>query len=175
MRLGSAADALVVRAPNARRRRPARVLITLLLALCAWLVWPYLTLWRLDRALIRDDRAALAPLVDLPAVRDAIRRSLNKEAGGTRGHFSDGFITWLEKAIRRRGTKALEQEVTLTWVRERLLANSPPGAGLGPGLSWAFFDDPLHFSVRLGGVSRAPIMVRMRITGGGWRVSALYY
>ena len=160
---------------SARRRRLGRVLITLLLVMYGWLFWPFLTLWQLDRALVRDDQASLARLVDLAAVRDAIRRSLNKDAGGTLGPFSDDFIEWLQKAIRRRGTSALDQEVTLAWVREQLLSRSPPGTGLWPALSWAFFDHPLHFTLRLGGAATAPVVVRMRFTGGGWRISALYF
>ena len=175
MRPGTGAGTLRVRVISGRRQRLGRVLITVLLLLYGWLFWPFLTLWQLDRALIRDDQASLARLVDLAAVRDAIRRSLNKDAGGTLGPFSDGFIEWLQKSIRRRGTSALEQEVTLAWVREQLLSRSPPGAGLWPALSWAFFDNPLHFTLRLGGAAAAPVVVRMRFAGGGWRVSALYY
>ncbi len=176
MRLGSAAGTLSGgRVISARRRRVGWVLITLLLVMYGWLVWPFLTLWQLDRALVRDDQAGLARLVDLAAVRGAIRRSLNKDADGTLGPFSDDFIEWLQKAIRRRGTSALDQEVTLAWVREQLLSRSQPGTGLWPALSWAFFDNPLHFMLRLGGAVRAPVVVRMRFTGTGWRVSALYY
>ncbi|WP_295391133.1 DUF2939 domain-containing protein [uncultured Thiodictyon sp.] len=162
-------------AASGRRRQLARVLLALALIVFAYLVWPYLTLWRLDRALVRDDQAALARLVDLDAVRDAIRRQLNKEAVGRIGPPSDAFIAWLEDGIRRDGTAALDRAVTLEWVRERMLAHSPPGAGLGPALARAAFDDPLNFSLRLGGASQVPVTVRMAFTGLGWRVRVLYY
>ncbi|HYN77684.1 MAG TPA: DUF2939 domain-containing protein [Lamprocystis sp. (in: g-proteobacteria)] len=161
-----------------RWRQPRRgrgALLMLLLLALGYLLWPYFTLWRLDRALIRDDQAALAELVDLDAIRDEIRRKLNKEANGTIGPLSDEFITWLEQGIRRDGTAALEDRVNLAWVRERMLAQSPPGAGLAPALSWAFFDDPLHFSLRIGAASPAPVRVRLGFTGLRWRVQALYF
>jgi hypothetical protein len=157
-----------------RGHRRVRLLVLLLLVL-GYLAWPYLTLWWLDRALIRDDQAALAGLVDLAAVREEIRRKLNKEVNSTIGPFSDGFIAWLEQGIRRDGTAALDDEVTLAWVRERMLAHSPPGSGLWPAMSAAFFDDPSHFSLRLGAQSQAPVRVRLGLTGLGWRVQALYY
>jgi hypothetical protein len=140
-----------------------------------YLAWPYLTLWRLDRALVRDDRTDLAALVDLPAMRDEIRRQINKDAQGALVPFSDPFISWLEEAIRRNGTAALDRQVTLDWVRGHLLAHSPPGAALAPALSWAFFDDPLHFSLRIGAETDGPVRVRLAFNGLGWRVAALSY
>jgi hypothetical protein len=159
-----------------RQRRNTHYLGLLCLVLSAYLVWPYVTLWRLDRALIQDDQTTLAQLVDLDSVRIEMRRQLNKEeVHGHAGPVSDSFIAWLEEGIRRAGTAALEQAVTLQWVRSQLLAHSPPGAGLGPALAQAFFEDPLHFSLRLGDVSKVPVRVRMRLTGTGWRVTELYY
>ena len=158
-----------------RQRHYGRYLVPLSLVLLVYLTWPYVMLWRLDRALILDDQASLAQLVDLDAVRGAIRRQLNKEARGQAVPMSDNFITWLEEGIRRAGTAALEQEVTLQWVRTQMLAHSPPGAGLGPALTRAFFDDPLHFSLHLGDDSQVPVRVRLRLTGTGWRLTELYY
>lgn len=158
-----------------RQRRYSRYLVPLSLVLLLYLAWPYWTLWRLDRALILDDQATLAQLVDLEAVRGAIRRQLNKEARGHAVPMSDSFIAWLEKGIRRAGTAALEQEVSLPWVRTQMLSHSPPGAGLRPALTRAFFDAPLHFSLLLGDASQVPVRVRLRLTGSGWRVTELYY
>ena len=120
-----------------------RSLIPLVL-LVVYLASPYVTLWRLSEALVADDRETLASLVDLDAVRGELLRRLNKEAESRIGPLSDGFIDWLEQGIRRSGVAALEHQVTLDWVHERLLAHSPPGAGLWPALEYAFFDHPLH-------------------------------
>ena len=172
---GTLANTLGGALAGGRRRRITRALALPALIVLAYLVWPYLTLWQLDRALVRDDQAALGRLVDLDAVRDTLRRKLNKDAAGTIGPLSDAFILWLEAGIRHDGTAALDQAVTLAWVRERMLAHSPPGAGLWPALHRVRFDDPLHFSLRLGDVSQVPVTVRMGFTGLGWRVRALYY
>jgi hypothetical protein len=166
--------AAALRPARARQRRLIPVLAVLLLVL-AYLLWPYVTLSRLDRALVRNDQAALADLVDLDAIRDEIRRKLNKDANGTIGPFSDGFIAWLEQGIRTDGTAALEEQVNLAWVRERLLANAPPGDGLGPVLGRVLFEDPGHFTLRLGAATATPVFLRLGFTGLGWRVQALYY
>jgi hypothetical protein len=160
------------------RRIPFRRLLIPVLMLLAFLIWPYVTLWRLDRALALDHPdalAALAALVDLEAVRDEIRRKLNKEAPSAIGPVSDDFIDWLEQGIRRDGSAAIDQQVTLEWVRERLLSQSPPGKGLAGALSRAFFDDPLHFSLRIGAPSGPLVQVRLSLQGTGWRVTALSF
>ena len=158
-----------------KRRVPiARILIPALLLL-TYMAWPYVTLWRLDRALTRGHPEALAPLVDLDAVREAIRRRLNKESESAIGPVSDDFIGWLEQGIRRNGAQAIEQQVTLEWLGERLRSQSPPGGGLLGTLSRAFFEDPLHFSLRIGAPSESPVYVRLSFRGAGWRVTALSF
>ncbi|MGE5154478.1 MAG: DUF2939 domain-containing protein [Bdellovibrio bacteriovorus] len=152
----------------------ARLLIPVAVLLL-YLAWPYATLWRLDRALARDQPGALAPLVDLEAVRNEIRHRLNKDSASAIGPVSDDFVDWLEQAIRRNGSGAVDQQVTLEWLRERLLSQSPPGQGLTGSLSRAVFDDPLHFSLRLGAPSGSHVNVRLSFQGTGWRVTALSF
>jgi hypothetical protein len=160
------------RAGRARRWRLAS--LALLLAL-GYLVWPYIDLWRLDRALVRNDRETLAALVDLGAVRGEIAAKLNKERKSALGPPSDAFIDWLEQGIRRNGTAALERQVDLDWVRERLLSRSPPGQGMRPALTRAFFDDPVRFSVRLSAPGHSPLRLGLTFRGLGWRVTELYF
>jgi hypothetical protein len=162
--------------PDRRRLRSLLpILVPLLLAVLAWVAWPYLTLWRLDRALLRGDTATLARLVDLESVRAELRRSLNKNEHETLGPRSDRFADWLAETLRRGGPDALERAVTLDWVRQQMLSESPPGAGLAPALTWAFFRGPFAFVVRLGKPDEDPVLFRMRFTGTGWRMSALAY
>lgn len=151
-----------------------RLLIPLL-ALLAYLAWPYLTVWRLERALTRNDQDALATLVDLDAVRDEVRRRLNKESSSAIGPVSDQFVAWLEQAIRRGGTAAVEQQIDLDWVRGRLLSHAPEGRGLTKALERAFFDDPWHFSLRIGAPGSAAVHARLSLQGTRWRLTALSF
>jgi hypothetical protein len=162
---------------SARRARRGRGLpwVFLLVLGIVYAAWPYVTLWRLDRALVRDDRGTLGALVDLAAVRGEIARKLNKEETSTLGPPSDAFIEWLEQGIRRNGTAALEHWVDLDWVRERLLSHASPQQGMVPALTRAFFDDPLHFSARVGRAGRTPVFLRLTFDGLGWRVTSVYF
>ncbi len=163
----------------ANRSRPLlrRVLIPLLALALVYAAWPYVAVWRLNRALTEGDQSALAALVDLRAIRNEITRKINKdrERDSSIDGISDDFIDWLEHGIRRDGTDTLERLVTLDWVRASLLSKSTPTEGFLPVLSRAFFDGPGGFSLRIGAADAAPVFVRLRLGSRGWRVSALYY
>jgi hypothetical protein len=158
--------------PYARLRRWG---LTLVVAALAYLAWPYLALWDLDRAVADADPQALAPRVDIEAVRDEIRRKLNKDAPSSIGKLSDPFIQWLNQGIRRLGTGALDEVVTLDWVRERLRAGPQPDRGLLHQVSYAFFDSPRGFRVRLGAPGQPQVYLRMTLQGLRWRITAVYY
>lgn len=169
------------RAWGLRLRRPAtptgleRWSLALILAGLVYLAWPYLALWELSRAVADPNPEAVAERVDIEAVRGEIRKKLNKDSRSAIGKLSDPFILWLERGIRRLGTGALDDLVTLDWVRERLTANSPPGQGFLPQVSYAFFDSPGGFEVRLGTPGQAPVHFRMALQGFRWRVTVVYY
>jgi hypothetical protein len=158
-----------------RHPRLTRWGLALILAGLVYLAWPYLALWDLSRAVAEADPAVLAARIDLAAVRGELRKKLNKDSPSTIGKLSDPFILWLERGIRRLGTGALDQLVTVDWVRERLTAHSAPGQGFLPQVSYAFFDSLAGFEVRLGAPGQAPVRFRMALQGFQWRVSAVYY
>jgi hypothetical protein len=145
-------------------------------ALLAYLLWPYATLWRLDAATRSADPTDLAALVDIDAVRDEIRRKLNKDAQSSIERLSNGFIAWLQTGIQTEGSGALDRLVTLEWVRTRLLSHNRPGdAGFLGRVSRAFFDAPDGLRVSIGPLDADPVWMRMQLHGVAWRVTAVYY
>jgi hypothetical protein len=160
-----------VRWNGTMRRWRARWLILPLALVLGYVAWPYLTLWQLDRALAGDDRAALTHLIDLEAIRTDYRRRLNKDSGDVAPPPSDAFITWLEQAIRREGTVALEVEVTMDWLRGLLLAPATPGSDARP--VHTHFAGPLRLVRCRDTPHGMPVCVRLGLTGRGWRVIAV--
>ncbi|NEX21548.1 DUF2939 domain-containing protein [Thiorhodococcus mannitoliphagus] len=152
-----------------------KVLAALLLALMVYGIWPYVALWNLHLAVMHDDHAALAAMVDVDAVRDEIAHRLNKECDTVIGELSDAFIAWLETGIRQDGKDALETQVTLGWVQDQLIAATAPGLGFLSALSYGFFDSPGGFMVRMERGDGTPVTLRLRLTGAQWRVTAVYY
>jgi hypothetical protein len=149
--------------------------LALILAGLLYLAWPYLALWDLSRAVADADPAILAAHIDIAAVRGEIRKKLNKDSPSRIGKLSDPFILWLDRGIRSLGIGALDELVTVDWVRERLVVNSTPGQGFLPQVSYAFFDSPAGFEVRLGAPGQAPVRLRMTLQGFQWRITAVYY
>ncbi|WP_157174490.1 DUF2939 domain-containing protein [Thiocystis violascens] len=159
-----------------RARRPARRLLLLGLALVMlYGLWPYATLWSLNRALAQDDETTLERLVDLDAIRDELARRLNKERPSAIDGLSDDFIEWLESGIRYHGVHALERIVTLDWVRAQLTARALPGEDFPPLLVTGFFESPRNFRARIGHRNAEPVILRLHLDRRGWRVSTLYY
>ena len=148
----------------------------LLVAAVTYGAWPYYGLWRLSQATASGDPQALAEWVDLAAVRADIIRRLNKDLAGPEVGISNEFIAWLQDGIRRLGKDAVDRLVTLDWVRQRLLAHSPEGArnGFLGQVTYAFFEGPARFLVRIGDLGEQPVHLRLRLEGSGWRLVALY-
>ncbi len=147
-----------------------------LLAAIAYGAWPYYGLWRLNQAAVSGDPQALATWVDLPAVRQDIKRRLNKDLSAGETTPSNEFIGWLQDGIQRLGNDAVDRLVTLEWVRDRLLSKTPAGSrgGFLGQVSYAFFERPDRFLVRIGELGGDPVHLRLRLEGAGWRLVALY-
>lgn len=163
--------------PRRTPRTWSLTLITLCILLFLYALWPYVTLWRIDQALSSDDPGDFADLVDLESVRMEITRRLNKEAGSVIGELSDSFIRWLEAGISVMGNQAVEHLVTLDWVRDRLAGKGgdEQGAGFLSRVTYAFFDAPDRFVVRVASTGKDPVWVTLSLKGLSWRISALYY
>lgn len=144
--------------------------IAALLPALVYAATPYVALWRLDRAVRSGDTQALTALVDIQRVRTELTRRLDKDEASLVGAVSDEFIAWLEKGIRQYGARAVEQLVTLDWIRKSLEGDKP-GAGFLGSLSYAFFDAPNRFGVRIG----HRVHLELYPGGGSWRVAAVYF
>ncbi len=144
--------------------------------LLAFVSWPYYQLWRLDQAVVANDRQALTELVNLVAVREQIKRRLNKEVDSAVGDVSNSFINWLQDGIHRMGADAVDRLVTLDWVREQLLSKSARqvSAGFIDQISYAFFDRPERFLVRIGELGGEPVHFHLSLEDFRWRVTSLY-
>jgi len=163
--------------PGRRRRAAGRLVGLLAVAgvLLGYLAWPYATLWRIDWAVRGGDLATLAGHVDLASVQGEIKKRLNKDAASSIGELSDSFIRWLEAAIGARGNQAVEQLVTLPWVQQRLQGPDEGGGGFLGRVTYAFFEAPDRFVVRIGPANGDPIWMRLALRRLDWRVAALYY
>ena len=149
----------------------------LLLALIAFGIWPYYSVFRLDDALGKPEVAALQDLVDLPAIQANYKKRLTggMEALPAAPGAGDVMV-WLQQNLQRLGDSALSQAITLEWVRDTLRQAAAQATNQKPpyllaGVSFAFFESYDTFLVRIGELGRGATHVRMRLEGQTWRVT----
>ncbi|MEN8174322.1 MAG: DUF2939 domain-containing protein [Pseudomonadota bacterium] len=152
------------------------ILVLILLAAAAFVAWPYYHVWELDRAVAKNDAVALNRLVDIAAVREEIKGRLERDMNRAVGGHSEGFLGWLQNGVRRMGTDAIESMITIPWVRDQLQAKNRPGdpPGYWHNMSYAFFDSPTTFLVRIGKLGDDPVHAELSLQGIDWRLTALY-
>jgi hypothetical protein len=150
-----------------------------LIALIVFGVWPYYHLYRLDDALGKNDTNALAQLVDLDAIRGNYKTRLEGNLG-LQGQPPAGDpanpLVWLQQNIQRLGDSALQQTITLEWVRDSLQQAATDATDKRPayflaGVNFAFFESYDSFIVRLGELGRNAVHVRLRLEGATWRIT----
>ncbi len=139
--------------------------------------WPYYTLYRLDTALGMSDPVALAPFVDLPAIQGHYQERIGDSLSGMLpqgGREGERVIGWLAENLRQLGQVALDQTITLDWVRNRLRDAASRSTDKRPayfmaGINAAFFESWNRFGVRLGPPDNAT-HVSMALEGFSWRI-----
>ena len=150
----------------------------LLLAILAYAIWPYYSLYRIDALLQAEAPEALEPYVDLVAIQDHYRARLDSSIdalvpGATTEQ--PEAMRWLFSGLQRLSANAVEQMITLKWVKRALLEAAEQGSGtstasLTDGVEFAFFESWDRFVVRLGPLGRET-HVLMQLVDGGWRIT----
>jgi hypothetical protein len=159
-----------LRAPTWIWRALAGTALVALIAVAS----PYWTLWRLSRAASSATPEALAPFVDLNAVRDQIRRRLNKDVTSQIGEVSDPFIDWIAAGLQREGTAVVDKLVTLEWIAG-LLQGTDKRQSLFPRLRYAFYDPPRGFLIRIQQQDQGSVSLLLRPSRLRWRICVIYY
>ncbi len=149
----------------------------LLLALIAFGIWPYYTVFRLDDALGKPEVSAVQDFVDLPAIQSNYKERLAGGLGVLPKTAEPGdLMGWLQENLQHLGDSALSQAITLEWVRDTLRqaanqATSQKPAYLIAGITFAFFESYDTFLIRIGELGHGATHVRMKLEGQAWRVT----
>jgi hypothetical protein len=152
------------------------LLLSLTLLLGAFLAWPYTAVYRLEQALVENDHLVLQQMIDVEAVREQIKRKLNKNVESNIGDVSNGFIDWLQNGIQRLGSNAVDDMVDLDWVVRQLRAHNSQfdRGGVYDELTYAFFDGPDRLLLRIGDLDESPVHAHLSLQGTSWRITAVY-
>ena len=142
----------------------------LILVLATFVSWPYAYLYRIDKALHEGDRDTLSRLVDLEAVRAEIKRNIDRDVDTALGKDTGSVLGWLKEKVSELGEHAIEEIIDLAWISRTLTEDGR----FRQQVSFAFFESWDVFLIRLGELGREPVHIRMTLTRGNWRITAIY-
>ncbi len=149
----------------------------LLLAALGYGLWPFYTVFRLDDAVRNPDPKALAPYVSLAAIQASYRQRLERVVPAFEprsGPDADQVVAWLKANLTRLGDAALEQGITLDWVRNALRESAERTTDNRPALfidaiDFAFFESWNRFVIRIGPLGSETHVV-LGLEGRDWRI-----
>lgn len=147
--------------------------------LAALIAWPYLYLYRLDRAVAANDFMAFAELVDADAVRSGVKSRLGKRVDESIGARSGSMLGWIQEGVKQIGGRAVDIAVDHEWImsvlRNRKRSDATPqDRSLLSDTTYAFFEGWDRFLVRVGELEQDPIHIRMALQQWRWRVVGVF-
>ncbi|MBK1630264.1 hypothetical protein CKO31_05785 [Thiohalocapsa halophila] len=154
----------------------------LVLAVLAYGLWPYYTVFRLDDAVREAEPEALAPFVDLAAIQANYAARLNTPVPAFEppgGPGADQVVLWLKTNLARLGDAALDQAITLEWVQNsireaaRRTTESRPALFMD-AIDFAFFESWNRFVIRVGPLGSETHVV-LGLVGTDWRIVDLVH
>ncbi|MBK1645434.1 hypothetical protein CKO25_12420 [Thiocapsa imhoffii] len=151
----------------------------LLFMLLGYGIWPYFTVFRLDEAINQEGTAHLATMVDLTAIRANYKARVNAGIDGVFPDSSpDSVMGWIRQNVDRLGDSALDQAITLPWVRDTLRESVTKATGQSPpyllaAIDFAFFESFNQFVIRIGELGHGPTHVRLQRQGTDWMITDL--
>ncbi|MGH6793353.1 MAG: DUF2939 domain-containing protein [Methyloceanibacter sp.] len=162
-----------------------RVLLVLAILLAAYIGYPYLTLYWLDRSLLTDDKASLEQLVDFPQVRADLKSEVKSEVFAKAheeaekrpilGTFGAALAHLLAPALVDKGVDEM--------VTPEAVLNSPTvvehrkrDESFADFITYAFFASPIAFTFDLKDPEKRDsptVTAVMELIGFNWRVVAI--
>lgn len=165
---------------HTRRRRMVWLVLAGLLV--GYLAYPYVTLYRLDRALENRDAGMIAKLIDWPAVREQLKTdvatSLTTQAYGGSGPEAVGAAIALALSpyvLDPVAERVVSPSGLIAWYSEA--RRSGRSSTLWEAVSYAFFRTPMRFEVtlRMNDPQYSNVGFEMRLEGIRWRVNRLVW
>lgn len=151
----------------------------ILLALIGYGVWPYYTVYQLDKAIVQPATEPLAELLDLPAIRANYKQRVTagvKDALPENAPDPHGVMSWIGQNLTRLGDAALDQVITPEWAQRTLRdavteSTKQTPAYLLAAMDFAFFESHNRFLIRIGDLGQGATHIRLSLIGGQWKIT----
>jgi len=139
------------------------------LAIITYFVWPYVHLYQLSNAVANNDQVAFNQLLDIETIRQNHKKNLEWKINHLAPQ-QNPLSGMMREGAKIFGDTAVDTMIDANWILERLRQIGP----LWDKVTFAFFESPTRFTIRLGELWQAPIQVEMTMQDWNWRVTAIY-
>lgn len=154
------------------------IIIPLFVAALVYGGWPYVELYRIDRALLENDTGTLRVLVDMDSIRASEEKKLEKQVDQTVGQEQGRIADMVRQGARWLGKNVKEPALDINWVREELRWDGSGDQDAFPSIvrhtTFAFFESPTRFLVRVGELDAHPMHLRLRLEDWRWQLVGIY-
>lgn len=163
--------------------------LTAIAAVAAYLVWPYVALWQIDRALQSRDLTALESIADWPALRASIKADWRAETvadnskqiiAGLRDSSAAGVVgSLLGSALGGAAVDTIIDGMISPQMLAKAINDGAVFRDHDPVefVRYAFFSSPTVFRLDLSNpkndVAAAPLTLLLTLSGGSWKISRL--
>lgn len=162
-----------------------RVILLLVILLAAYIGYPYLTLYWLDRALLTDDKESLTRLVDFPKVQANLKGEVQGQVLGKADEFAEKrpILGAFGQALAKLFAPDLVDSAVDSMVTPEAILNNDIVAehrrkdeSFANFVTYAFFASPTEFTFDLKDPEKPDSLTLtavMELTGFRWRVVAV--
>jgi len=145
----------------------------ILLVFIVFLGLPYVQIYRLDNALNSSNLSDLNRMIDLQSIRVVHEKSLESSVQNIVGTEKDTLSSWMQQGAKMLSQAAVEAVIDVQWVKDEI-HDKTKGATILSSMSFAFFESPTRFMIRIGEMHENPLHIEMTLQDWTWRVTALY-
>ena len=147
----------------------------ILLAVTAYVIWPFYHIYQLSSAITNNDKVAFEELIDIKSIKKVHKENLEWQINNTIGNEKGNLVI----DVMREGAKVLGNTTTdVIITTESIFRTLQKKRGsILEQFSFAFFDSIYltRFVIRLGKLGQNPIHVHMtRQDDWYWRITAIY-
>lgn len=134
--------------------------------------WPYYHIYKLSGAVKNNDPTAIEKIVDFEQVNKVFQENKKWKADNMTKTPVDMLPEGLREQARALvGALGGASSVDAKWMLERFRQSE---GSLWDQVSFAFFESPTRFMIRLGQLGRNPLHIEMTLQDWVWRVTAIY-
>jgi len=145
----------------------------ILLIFIVFLGLPYVQIHRLDNALNSSNLSDLNSIIDLQSIRVVHEKSLEASVQNIVGTEKDAFSNLMQQGAKMLSQVAVETMINEQWVKQEI-HDKTHGETILSSMSFAFFESPTRFMIRIGEMYQNPVHIEMTLQDWTWRVTAIY-